>query len=158
MCVNDAVINKLLIDWSTHACRLQSARLCLCTNTTVIPGVVPEDPNFDLYDDPQQKQQLAVELADKYAANVPPVTVPEAAGRAQQSEVQADLAQSTLAFLTPTCAVVALASGQLLQLALMVRVHLGCKSRLLAAVPLRARMRTSGHRQVSCLLSIAHTA
>jgi len=103
------------------AARLQSARLCLCTNTTVIPGVVPEDPNFDLYDDPQQKQQLAVELAEKYATNVPPVTVPEAAGRAQQSEVQADLSQSTVAFLTPACAVVALASGQLLQLALMVR-------------------------------------
>lgn len=81
---------------------------------------MPEDPDFDLYDDPQQKQQLAVELADKYATNVPPVTVPEAAGRAQQSEVQADLAQCTLAFLTPACAVVALASGQLLQLALMV--------------------------------------
>ena len=103
---------------------MQSARICLCTNTTVIPGVVPEDPNFDaLGDNVQQKQQLAVELAQKYATNVPPVTVPEAAGRAQQSEVQADLAHSRMAFLTPASAVVALASGQLLQLALMVRAR-----------------------------------
>jgi hypothetical protein len=102
---------------------VQSARLALCTNTTVLPGLMPEDAGFEQCPDPQEQMQLAVGLAAKYATNVPPTTVPEAAGRAQQSEVQADLALCMLAFLTPTSAVIALASGQLLQLAVLVRFY-----------------------------------
>lgn len=102
---------------------MQSARIALCTNTTAIPGNVPEPPNFELYDDDHQKQALAVELAERYAVNVAPAVVPEAAGRAAQSEVQADLAGCRIAFLAPGSAVLALATGKLLQLSLQVRMR-----------------------------------
>jgi hypothetical protein len=83
---------------------------------------MPDDAGFEHCTDPQQQMELAVGLAETFATNVPPVTVPEAAGRARQSEVQADLAHCMLAFLTPTSAVIALATGQLLQLVVLVRL------------------------------------
>lgn len=93
----------------------------MCTNTLVVPGMVPEPPNFEMYDDPHQKMNMAVELAEKYAVNVPPATVPEAAGRAAMADVQADLAGCQAAFVAPGCAVIGLATGKVLQLALLVR-------------------------------------
>lgn len=99
---------------------LQSARLCLSTNTSAIPGNVPNPPNFDLYEDDHQKMALAVDLAESYAINVAPATVPEAAGRAMQSEVQADISACQIAFLSASCAVVALSTGTLLHLSLKV--------------------------------------
>jgi hypothetical protein len=105
---------------TTSSRTVQSARIALCTNTAAIPGAVPEAPSFELYDDAAQQAALAVELAEKYATNVAPATVPEAAGRAAQSEVQADLAGARAAFVAPGSAVLALASGRLLQLLLQV--------------------------------------
>jgi hypothetical protein len=104
---------------------LQSTRLCLSTNTSAIPGNVPNPPNFDLYEDDHHKMDLAVNLAESYAINVAPATVPEAAGRAMQSEVQADLFACKVAYLSTSCAVVALSTGTLLQLSLKVG-SLGC--------------------------------
>ena len=106
---------------------LQSARIALCTNVWAIPGAVPEAPNFELYDDAQHQAHLAVEMAEKYALNVAPATVPEVAGRAAQSDVQADLAACKVAFVAPGSAVIALATGKLLQLLLQV-CHGSCNT------------------------------
>ena len=119
---------------------LQSARLAICTSSQAVPGMVPEPPNFEMYDDPYQKMNMAVELAETYAVNVAPATVPEAAGRAAMADVQADLGGCQAAFVAPGCAVIGLATGKVLQLALLVRTS------ALVAVVCKCRMRT-----LSCL-------
>jgi hypothetical protein len=68
----------------------------------------------------------AVELAEKFATNVAPSVVPEAAGRAHVADIPADLSMSCMRFLSSQVALLALASGRLLQLSLQVpllRIH-----------------------------------
>eukprot|EP00892_Ulva_mutabilis_P007723 jgi/Ulvmu1/5322/UM022_0116.1 len=97
----------------------KSKRISLATGGSAIPGAVPDTMDA-LLDTQELAAQQAVQLAQKFATNVAPAIVPEAAGRARLADLQADLAHCRLTFLSTHSALVALDSGRLLQLSLQV--------------------------------------
>lgn len=98
---------------------MQSKRISLATGGSAIPGAVPDTMDA-LLDTQELAAQQAVQLAEKFATNVAPAVVPEAAGRARLADLQADIGQCRLTFLSTHTALVALANGRLLQLSLQV--------------------------------------
>lgn len=110
---------------------VQSKRISLATGGAAIPGAIPDTMDA-LLDSQELATQQAVTLAEKFATNVAPAVVPEAAGRARLADLQADLAQCCLTFLSAHSALVALSNGRLLQLSL--QVHMTMPRLLLAMV------------------------
>lgn len=100
-------------------CLMQSKRISLATGGAAIPGAVPDTMDA-LLDTQELAAQQAVALAEKFATNVAPAVVPEAAGRARLADIQADLALCRLTFLSAHSALLALSNGRLLQLSLQV--------------------------------------
>ena len=99
---------------------VQSSRISIATGSAAVPGVVPDVADVASTDNPELAMRQAVDLAEKFATNVAPAVVPEAAGRARVADMPADLALSCLRFLSSQVGLLALASGQLLQLSLQV--------------------------------------
>lgn len=104
---------------------MQSKRISLATGGAAIPGAVPDTMDA-LLDSQELAAQQAVTLAEKFATNVAPAVVPEAAGRARLAALQADLVQCRLSFLSAHSALVALSNGRLLQLSLQVHMPMLC--------------------------------
>lgn len=99
---------------------VQSSRISIATGSAAVPGVVPDAPDFASMESQELAALQAVELAEKFATNVAPSVVPEAAGRARVAESPADLSLSCIRFLSSQVALLALANGRLLQLSLQV--------------------------------------
>lgn len=104
--------------------RVQSSRISIATGSAAVPGVVPDVANITTAENPELATREAVELAEKFATNVAPAAVPEAAGRARVADMPADLSLSCVRFLSSQVALLALTSGRLLQLSLQVRAFL----------------------------------
>lgn len=99
---------------------MQSSRISIATGSAAVPGVVPDAPDVTTMENQELAARQAVELAEKFATNVAPSVVPEAAGRARVADMPADLSQSCVRFLSNQVALLALSSGRLLQLSLQV--------------------------------------
>lgn len=112
--------------YKTMCAGTQSSRISIATGSAAVPGVVPDVPDVASMENQELAAIQAVELAEKFATNVAPSVVPEAAGRARVAELPADLSLSRLQFLSSQVALLALSSGLLLQLSLQVWLPVAC--------------------------------